>query len=109
APRVPVTAVPADGLPAVVEAGRGPDLPAPAAGQGPGLAPAPGAKAQSLDWDAERPLPAAAGAGRLDHGGGARAGERADEPADAGNGGAGALAGEQPGLACHGGCDAAPP
>jgi hypothetical protein len=58
-----VTAVPADGLPAAVETGRGPDLPAPAAGKGPGLAPAPGAKAQSLDRDAEVPLPAAARVG----------------------------------------------
>ena len=47
APRVAVPAVLADGLPAVIEAGRGPVLPAPAAGQGPGLAPAPGADAQS--------------------------------------------------------------
>ena len=51
----------------------------------------------------------ATGAGWLDHGGGARAGKRADEPQDAGDRGAGALAGEQPRLACHGGCDAAPP
>jgi len=37
------------------------------------------------------------------------AGQRADEPRDTWERGAGALAGEQPGLACHGGCDAAPP
>jgi hypothetical protein len=81
----------------------------PAAGKRPGLAPAADAKTQPLDRDAELPLPAAAGAGRLDHGGGARAGKRADEPQDTGEGSAGALAGEQLGPACHGGCDAAPP
>ena len=70
---------------------------------------APAADPQPVDQAAEGPLPAAAGARRLDHGGRACAGKRADEPQDAGEGSAGALAREQVGLVRHGGSDAALP
>jgi hypothetical protein len=108
AARVAVPAVLADGLPAVVAPGDGAHLPAPPAAQGPGLAAAPAADPEPAGQAAEGPLPAAAGAGRLDHGGRAGAGERADEPQDAGEGSAGALACEQAGPGRHGGSDAPP-
>src|SRR6185437_1173073 len=108
AARVAVPAVLAYRLAAVVAAGDGPYFPAPAAAQRAGFAPAPAADPQPVDRVAELSLPAAAGAGRLDHGGGAGAGQRADEPQDGGERGAGALAGEQLGLACDGGGDATP-
>lgn len=57
----------------------------------------------------ELPLPAAARAGRIGHGDNAGPGKRTDEPQDAREFSASALAGEQAGPGHHGPGDAAPP